>query len=202
MTSYTSRTVSRRRTGGVERDRPARRPMRPKLVAVLLAVGILLLGGGGVVAATRPTWRPAMIAVAKPGRRELAGTGAAATAGADNSTASAASAAHDAAVPSAPAVHTRIGSVHHASSSGGSAHAGKAAWRARSKPAVTYTVKSGDTLSGIAAWFKLHGYGRLYAANRSVIGSNPDLIHPGERITISHGVMSLRSAKRQPSSSS
>ena len=64
-------------------------------------------------------------------------------------------------------------------------------------PAVTYTVKPGDTLSGIAAWFKLHGYGSLYAANRSVIGSNPALIRPDERITISHGgVMSLRPATR------
>ena len=42
--------------------------------------------------------------------------------------------------------------------------------------AVTYVVKPGDTLSGIALWFKLHGYGSLYAANRSVIGSNPSVI--------------------------
>ena len=56
---------------------------------------------------------------------------------------------------------------------------------------ITYTVKPGDTLSGIAEWFSLHGYGALYAANISVIGSNPNLIIPGERITISHGVLKL-----------
>ncbi len=59
---------------------------------------------------------------------------------------------------------------------------------------VTYTVKAGDTLSGIAEWFKLHGYGALYAANEAVIGSNPNLIFPGERITIAKGVMKLSSA--------
>ncbi len=56
-------------------------------------------------------------------------------------------------------------------------------------PPVTYTVKAGDTLSTIAAWFHKHGYGALYEANRAVIGSNPNLIFPGERITISSGVM-------------
>jgi nucleoid-associated protein YgaU len=60
---------------------------------------------------------------------------------------------------------------------------------------ITYIVKPGDTLSGIAKWFSLHGYGALYAANRSVIGSNPNLIFPGERITISHGVMKLSSPR-------
>ena len=56
---------------------------------------------------------------------------------------------------------------------------------------ITYTVKAGDTLSGIARWFKLHGYGALYTANWAVIGSNPNLIIPGERITITNGVMKL-----------
>lgn len=44
----------------------------------------------------------------------------------------------------------------------------------------TYTVKAGDTLSGIAA--KLHypgGWQALYAKNKAAVGSNPDLIHPG-----------------------
>lgn len=57
---------------------------------------------------------------------------------------------------------------------------------------VTYIVKGGDTLSGIAAWFKLHGYGNLYAANAKVIGADPNLIRPGERLTIANGVMSMR----------
>jgi hypothetical protein len=37
----------------------------------------------------------------------------------------------------------------------------------------------------------VNGYGSLYAANRAVIGANPDLIIAGERITIRRGVMSL-----------
>ena len=56
-----------------------------------------------------------------------------------------------------------------------------------SAPAVpaTYTVKPGDNLSIIAAWFHLHGYGALYDANKAVIGANSSLIHPGQVITIS-----------------
>ncbi|MDP9117492.1 MAG: LysM peptidoglycan-binding domain-containing protein [Actinomycetota bacterium] len=50
---------------------------------------------------------------------------------------------------------------------------------------LTYTVKPGDNLSVIAAWFKLHGYGGLYEANKAVLGDNPDLIHPGQTITVS-----------------
>jgi hypothetical protein len=56
----------------------------------------------------------------------------------------------------------------------------------------TYTVKPGDTLSGIAQWFKLHGYGNLYASNLGVIGSDPNLIRPGERITVTGGVWTMQ----------
>ncbi|MBQ1092013.1 transglycosylase family protein [Streptomyces sp. B93] len=46
-----------------------------------------------------------------------------------------------------------------------------------------YTVRAGDTLSGIAA---RHGTGwqRLYAANRAVIGDDPDVIVPGQRLEL------------------
>lgn len=46
----------------------------------------------------------------------------------------------------------------------------------------SYTVKPGDTLSGIAA---THGttWPRLYAANRGII-ANPDLIFPGQRFHV------------------
>jgi len=43
-----------------------------------------------------------------------------------------------------------------------------------------YTVAAGDTLSGIAAGLAVRGgWGTLYAANRRVIGSDPDVIRPG-----------------------
>ncbi|MEV0093142.1 transglycosylase family protein [Streptomyces sp. NPDC050738] len=47
----------------------------------------------------------------------------------------------------------------------------------------TYKVRSGDTLSAIAA---VHGttWGALYAANKAVIGSDPDLILPGQRLAL------------------
>ncbi|MFE5820047.1 transglycosylase family protein [Streptomyces sp. NPDC056479] len=46
-----------------------------------------------------------------------------------------------------------------------------------------YTVRAGDTLSGIAA---RHGttWRQLYAANKSVIGGDPDLIVPGLRLEL------------------
>ncbi|MFD0314053.1 LysM peptidoglycan-binding domain-containing protein [Streptomyces flavalbus] len=46
-----------------------------------------------------------------------------------------------------------------------------------------YTVRAGDTLSGIAA---RHGtnWQRLYAANRAVIGGDPDVIVPGQRLDL------------------
>ncbi|GAA1971180.1 transglycosylase family protein [Kitasatospora viridis] len=47
----------------------------------------------------------------------------------------------------------------------------------------SYTVQAGDTLSSIAA---AHGtdWASLYAKNTSVIGGNPDVIYPGQTITL------------------
>jgi LysM repeat protein len=117
--------------------------MRPKLVAAVLAGGILVLGVGSVVAASLPS-------PSRPERTAATGT-------------------------------PTVGTIPQPTKS-------------RAASSVTYTVKAGDTLSGIAEWFKLHGYGALYAANEAVIGSNPNLILPGERITITKGVMKLSSA--------
>lgn len=48
-----------------------------------------------------------------------------------------------------------------------------------------YTVASGDSLSAIAAAERLQGgWQRLYTDNRSVIGENPDLILPGQRLDL------------------
>ena len=48
-----------------------------------------------------------------------------------------------------------------------------------------YTVVTGDTLSGIAAWFAVRGgWPALYAANRRVIG-DPNTIRPGIVLVIS-----------------
>ena len=46
-----------------------------------------------------------------------------------------------------------------------------------------YTVRAGDTLSSIAA---RHGmtWQRVYAANRTVVGGDPDLIVPGQRLVL------------------
>lgn len=50
---------------------------------------------------------------------------------------------------------------------------------------ATYTVKPGDWLSKIAAKYKTAGgWKHLYDLNRGVVGSNPDLIYPGQRIRL------------------
>ena len=59
------------------------------------------------------------------------------------------------------------------------------------QPPISYTVRPGDTLSTIAAWFQLHGYQALYQANMAVIGANPDLIFPGQTITIANGTLTM-----------
>ncbi|MFD4900773.1 transglycosylase family protein [Streptomyces sp. NPDC058411] len=49
----------------------------------------------------------------------------------------------------------------------------------------SYTVARGDSLSGIASAERVQGgWQRLYAANRSVVGADPDLILPGQRLTL------------------
>ena len=48
---------------------------------------------------------------------------------------------------------------------------------------ITYTVKSGDTLSEIAAKYNM-SWKELYAKNKFVIGNNPNLIKPGQVLTI------------------
>ncbi|MCX4713141.1 transglycosylase family protein [Streptomyces griseus] len=49
----------------------------------------------------------------------------------------------------------------------------------------SYTVASGDSLSGIASAQRVRGgWQSLYAANRGVVGSDPDLIFPGQRLSL------------------
>lgn len=56
---------------------------------------------------------------------------------------------------------------------------------ARAAESTTYSVVSGDSLSKIARGHSLSGgWERLYQDNRSVVGGNPDLIHPGLKLTI------------------
>lgn len=47
----------------------------------------------------------------------------------------------------------------------------------------TYTVRSGDTLSGIGSKYGV-SWKKIYEANKSVIGSNPNRIYPGQRLAI------------------
>ncbi|MFD7686054.1 transglycosylase family protein [Streptomyces sp. NPDC059781] len=53
----------------------------------------------------------------------------------------------------------------------------------RSTSRGDHTVRAGDTLSGIAARYGTT-WQRLYEANRSVIGGDPDVIVPGQRLDV------------------
>jgi cell wall-associated NlpC family hydrolase len=51
----------------------------------------------------------------------------------------------------------------------------------KSGGASTYTVQRGDWLSKISARYNLKGgWERLYALNKSTVGSDPDLVYPGQ----------------------
>jgi len=49
---------------------------------------------------------------------------------------------------------------------------------------TTYTVQSGDTLSGIAQAQGIADYNEIYNLNKGVIGSDPNMIKPGQVLTI------------------
>src|SRR4029077_62125 len=60
---------------------------------------------------------------------------------------------------------------------------------------VTWMVRPGDTLSGIAAALGLRGgWQALYAANQEAIGVDPDIIRPGTVLAVPRTGASLRYA--------
>ena len=62
---------------------------------------------------------------------------------------------------------------------------------------VSYTVRTGDTLSGIATEFAIPGgWPTLYAGNRRVIGSDPNEIRPGTVLTLVRPAAPTRSPSR------
>jgi LysM repeat protein len=54
------------------------------------------------------------------------------------------------------------------------------------RPGQEYTVQSGDTLWGIAqrAYNDPEDWDTIYDANKGIIGNNPNLIYPGQRLQI------------------
>jgi LysM repeat protein len=58
---------------------------------------------------------------------------------------------------------------------------------------VSYTVRTGDTLSGIATEFAIPGgWPALYAGNRRVIGPDPNVIRPGTVLTLARPALPTR----------
>ncbi|MGW1876432.1 transglycosylase family protein [Streptomyces sp. NPDC001975] len=70
--------------------------------------------------------------------------------------------------------------------------------QSRAGKAEMYTVVHGDTLSGIAEEHDVTGgWHRLYSANRATVGSDPDLIVPGQRLSLTGHA--TEAAKTEPS---
>ncbi|MEV7193228.1 transglycosylase family protein [Streptomyces sp. NPDC093510] len=132
-------------------------------------------GGGAYAPTADKASKAQQIAVATKVQRAQ-GWGAwptcSARAGAYGSAPSAAAPVPKAAKPVPEAVQQRPGKAQDRSDRGASRGA-----------SGNYTVQQGDTLSRIAA---RHGtdWQRLYAANRQVIGGDPDVIVPGQRLSV------------------
>ncbi|MGW0120403.1 transglycosylase family protein [Streptomyces sp. NPDC003327] len=61
-----------------------------------------------------------------------------------------------------------------------------------------YTVARGDSLSKIAREERVRGgWKGLYDTNRTVVGDDPDLIHPGQRLTLRIAAPPARTAQKQ-----
>ncbi|MFD8395863.1 transglycosylase family protein [Streptomyces sp. NPDC059680] len=61
------------------------------------------------------------------------------------------------------------------------------------RPGTSYTVHVGDTLSSVARQAAVFGgWQRLYDANRKAIGPDPDVIYPGQRLTVPSADQHLR----------
>jgi Tfp pilus assembly protein FimV len=64
---------------------------------------------------------------------------------------------------------------------------------AAARPPAEIVVRRGDSLSEIAARYRIEWPG-LYEANRSVIGENPNLLNPGEHLRIPSAATAARLA--------
>jgi LysM repeat protein len=62
---------------------------------------------------------------------------------------------------------------------------------------ISYTVRTGDTLSGIATEFAIPGgWPTLYEGNRQVIGPDPNVIRPGTVLTLARPAAPTRPSAR------
>jgi murein DD-endopeptidase MepM/ murein hydrolase activator NlpD len=73
----------------------------------------------------------------------------------------------------------------------------------KSQGARSHTVVHGDTLSGIAADEDIEGgWKKLYADNRETVGGDPDLILPGQKLTLLGGEAKAERPADKPQSGS
>ncbi|MET7571448.1 transglycosylase family protein [Streptomyces sp. NPDC005492] len=75
--------------------------------------------------------------------------------------------------------------------------------QSRAGTAEMYTVVRGDTLSGIADTERVDGgWHGLYAANRTTVGADPDLIIPGQRLSLDTKAAPATRATTKPTTKS
>ena len=175
----------------------SRFPFLFALVAVMIAASITAFvlvdnqPGADAQAGAKAAAPTSVTNVAPPVMTPAAGTPTGAL-GTGSTTATAAPKATGSTAPKARSTAPKDRST--APKAGSTAPKSSTAAQAGNAPAsksITYTVKPGDNLTVIAEWFKLHGYGKLYERNKAVIGDNPNLIYPGQEITVSSAGMTL-----------
>jgi LysM repeat protein len=105
------------------------------------------------------------------------GAGSSSSSGSSSSGSSSSGSSSKSAQPSAPAPSTPQPS---SGSTGGNDSAATPSIPATTPGSHSYTVVSGNTLSGIAAAHGLKNWQTLYGENEKVVGSNPNLIYPGQ----------------------
>ncbi len=167
---------------------------RKKPVVAVLVGAVMVLSGGVAFAATETSGGPSHLANQMPAARWSSATISVPPTTAGPAPAKAAALAPPATAAPPTASPTTVEPATSVPTTADPAAPGPAAPPSAapsSQPSITYTVQPGDDLSTIAAWFKLHGYQALYQANMAVIGNNPDLIFPGQRITIADGAMTM-----------
>jgi hypothetical protein len=132
--------------------------MNPKTVTVVLLGGVLMLAGGGVLAAMLPPTGPSTASATS-----LGGT-----------------TSYQAAVRGTAVTPEGIGPR------SGAAQGGGVVLLAHDR-SLTYVVHAGDTVSRVASYFGRFGLRATFTANAETISADDHLLFPGERITIDSG---------------
>ncbi|HWG25669.1 transglycosylase family protein [Actinospica sp.] len=112
------------------------------------------------------------------------GTNTSGSSSSDSSSSSSTSSSTDTSSTPSTSDNSSSTSSNTSSSDSSSTPAASSSSSSSSSKSGSYTVQSGDTLSGIAAKEGVSDWHSLYTNNESTIGSNPNLIFPGQVLNL------------------